>query len=144
MTAFFTTVRSLGAILPPDLLQRIVDRDPTLGGLTPESYHLGGETIGEATSRAWSKLQKAWAAFREAEAKLAESDLGTSLTRERWLLLLFQDLGYGRLQTAKAVEVGRKSFPISHAWGEHTPIHLVGCRVDIDKRTARVAGAAGA
>jgi SOS-response transcriptional repressor LexA len=144
VTAFFTTVRSQGAILPPDLLQRIVDRDPTLGGLTPESYHLGGETIGEATSRAWAKLQKAWTAFREAEARLAETDLGTSLTRERWLLLLFQDLAYGRLQTAKAVEVERKSFPISHAWGEHTPIHLVGWRVDIDKRTPRVAGAAGA
>ncbi len=143
MTAFFTTVRSQGAILPPDVLQRVVDRDPTLGGLSADSYHLGGETIGEATSRAWAKLQRAWAAFGEAEARLPETDLGTSLTRERWLLLLFQELGYGRLATARAVELGGKAFPISHAWGEHTPIHLVGCRVDLDKRTPRVAGAAG-
>jgi hypothetical protein len=32
--------------------------------------------------------------------RLPESDAGTTLTRERWLLILFQELGYGRLQTA--------------------------------------------
>ncbi|RRR68806.1 MAG: hypothetical protein EI684_17000 [Candidatus Viridilinea halotolerans] len=63
------------------------------------------------------------------------------LTRERWLLPLFQELGYGRLQIAKPVEVSSKSYALSHGW-EHVPIHLVGCRVDLDRRTPGVAGAA--
>ena len=36
----FITVRSEGAILPMDLLQRIAQGDPKLDGLTPESYNL--------------------------------------------------------------------------------------------------------
>jgi len=53
---------------------------------------------------------------------------------------LFSELGYGRLLTAKAIEVEGKSYPISHGW-RHAPIHLVGCCVELDIRTAGVAGA---
>jgi hypothetical protein len=60
--------------------------------------------------------------------------------RERWLLPLFSELGYGRLLTAKAIEVDGKSYPVSHGW-QHTPIYLVGCQVDLDRRAAGVAGA---
>jgi hypothetical protein len=71
---------------------------------------------------------------------LPENDLGTSITRERWLLPLFQELGYGRLVPAKAIEIEGKSYAISHGW-QNTPIHLVGLKVDLDKRTPGVAGA---
>lgn len=138
----FTTIRVEGTILPPDLLQLIADGDPGIEGLTPEAYHLGkGEKLNEAISRSWNRLLGAWAAFRAAADKLPEGDPGTSITRERWLLPLIQELGYGRLVAAKALEVGGQSYPISHGW-MYTPIHLVGFRVDIDKRTAGVAGAA--
>ncbi len=51
------------------------------------------------------------------------------------------ELGYGQLLTASTVEIEGKSYPISHAW-QHTPIHLVGFRTGLDKRTPGVAGAA--
>jgi methylase of polypeptide subunit release factors len=140
----FTTIRIEGAILPPDLLQRIADGDAGLEArsVSPESYHLAkGEKINEAINRAWNRVLGAWAAFRDASAKLAESDPGTTLTRERWLLPLFQELGYGRLATAKAIEIAGDAYPISHGW-QSTPIHLVGCHVDLDARTKGVAGAA--
>ncbi len=138
----FTTIRVEGAILPPDLLQRIADGDPDLEGLTPESYHLAkGEKINEAVNRAWNRLLGAWTSFRAAAEKVADTDPGTTVTRERWLLPLFAELGYGRLVGAKAIEVEGQSFPISHSW-MYTPIHLVGFHVDLDKRTAGVAGAA--
>lgn len=35
----FTKIHVEGAILPPDLLQRIADGDPGIGGLTPEAFH---------------------------------------------------------------------------------------------------------
>ncbi len=129
----FTTIRTEGAILPPDILNRIAAGDKDLGGLTEAAYHLTGEKFGEATNRAWNRLQAAWLNFQTAREKLAESDPGTSVTRERWLLPLFQLLDYGRLQTAKTEEVGGKQYAVSHAW-QHTPIHLVGCNVELDRR----------
>ena len=83
----------------------------------------------------------AWAIFKAARDKLPERETGTTLTRERWLLPLFSELGYGRLPIAKNIEGGGKSYPISHFW-QQTPIHLVGCGVDLDHMTRGVAGAA--
>jgi hypothetical protein len=133
----FPTIRTEGAILPADLLQRIAAGDSGLPGMTPASYHLiEGEKLNEATNRAWNRLQSAWASFRTAWDKLSATDIGVGTTRERWLLPLFQELGYGRLQPLKdAFTVQEKYYPISHAWG-HVPIQLSGCRMDLDKRAA--------
>jgi Eco57I restriction-modification methylase len=139
----FTTIRTEGAILPPDLLQRVAGGDNDLGGLKPADYHLfEGEPLNEAIVRSWNRLVGAWAAFGEARAKLPQGDLGTTITRERWLLILFDELGYGRLQPARAAEIEGKSYAASHSWGEHVPVHLVGCNVPLDRRSQGVAGAA--
>ena len=107
----FTTVRTEGGILPADLLQRIVSADKSLDGLTPENYHLApGEKINEAINRAWNRLQGSWESFRAAAEKLPTNDPGTSVTRERWLLPLFQELGYGRLRTAPAIDLDGKTY----------------------------------
>lgn len=138
----FITIHIQGAILPADLLRRIVTGDTSLGGLSPQDYHLGeGERLNDAINRSWNRLSGLWSHFRAASQALPDNDLGTTLTRERWLLPLFQELGYGRLQTARAIEIRRKSFPISHSWG-NIPVHLVGSRVDLDVKKAGVAGAA--
>ena len=138
----FSTVRSKKAILPIDLLQRIALLDPALDGLTPECYHLlKTERLNEAINHSWNRLLGAWAIFKAARDKLPERETGTTLTRERWLLPLFSELGYGRLPSAKNVEVHDQSYPISHLW-QQTPIHLVGCNVDLDHMTRGVAGAA--
>ena len=138
----FQTVKTEGGLLPADLLARIAAGDPAVGGLAPEAYHLAkSERLNEAANRAWNRLQGAWEGFKAGMAKLPESDAGTSLTRERWLLILFQELGYGRLQAAKAVEVGGKTYPVSHVW-QATPIHLVSFRQELDRRTPGARGAA--
>lgn len=138
----FTTIRTEGALLPAEILRRIVEGDRKLEGLDPESYHLEkSEKINEAVNRAWFRCLGAWRTFRAAAEKLPDSDTGTTLTRERWLLILFQELGYGRLLAAKAQEIGGNTYPISHIW-HHTPIHLVSFRQDLDRRTPGVAGAA--
>ena len=138
----FTTIRTEGALLPAEILRRIVEGDRTLEGLDPESYHLEkSEKINEAVNRAWFRCLGAWRTFRAAAEKLTDSDTGTTLHRERWLLTLFQELGYGRLLAAKAQEIRGNTYPISHIW-HHTPIHLVSFRQDLDRRTPGVAGAA--
>jgi len=48
----FTTIHTEGALLPADLLQRILDGDKSLDGLSPETYHLpAGEKLNEAHQR---------------------------------------------------------------------------------------------
>lgn len=137
----FATVRTEGGILPADLLARLAAGDQSLEGSKAEDYHLApGERINEAITRAWNRLTTAWANFRTASGRLSEGDAGTSLTRERWLLVLFQELGYGRLPTNKSSVINGKEYPISHLW-QQVPIHLVGFRVDLDRRTPGVAGA---
>jgi len=136
----FTTIQIDGAILPPDLLQRlIIAKD--IDGLNPESFHLlPNEKVNEAINRSWNRLTGAWQSFNKQRKILPESDKGTTLTRERWLLQLFRELGYGRLITSKPFEIESKTYSISHVW-QNTPIHLLSFKIDLDKRTPGVSGA---
>jgi hypothetical protein len=94
----FTTIRSEGALLPPDFLRQIAEGRDKIPGLTPEAYHLAGtERLNEAASRSWNRLLGVWAAFQAATRDLPATDPGIGITREKWLLPLFQELGYGRL-----------------------------------------------
>ncbi|MCD4784878.1 MAG: N-6 DNA methylase [Candidatus Eremiobacteraeota bacterium] len=137
----FTTIRTEGAILPVDVLARISRNDPDIKGLKPEDYHLAErEKINEAINRSWNRLVSVWKSFSNDREKLPDGVMGTTITRERWLLILFQELGYGRLLTSKAIDINEKSYPISHMWN-NAPIHLVGFRVNLDRRTKGVAGA---
>ena len=140
MKTSFTTVRTEGGILPADLLNKIVQRDASIGGVSEDSYHVSGEKLNEAISRSWNRLLGVWRAFDEAKTKLPETDFGTTLTREKWLLPLFEELRYGRLK-ARSFEIDGSIVPISHGW-ENVPIHLVGFRINIDRRTPGAAGAA--
>jgi len=137
----FNSIKSEGGLLPPDLLSKIVAGDRSIPGLSAENYHLEkDERVNEAISRSFVALLSRWRAFKSEMQNLPKSDLGTGFTREKWLLPLFQELGYGRLINQKADEIDGKTYPISHLWN-HTPIHLVGFRIDIDKKASGVAGA---
>jgi hypothetical protein len=137
----WTTIRTEGALLPADFLQRLA-AGKGVEGLSASDYGLDpGEKLTEAASRAWNRLQVAWETFQKTTASLPSTDPATTPTRERWLLPLFDALGYGRLATAKAIEIDGKAYPVSHGWGP-VPIHLVGRNVDLGTRTAGVAGAA--
>ncbi len=133
----FTTVKTEGGILPPDLLARIVGGQD-LKGLKPADYHLAPtERLNEAISRSWNRLLGVWQSFDDQRRSLPDHDRGTTLTRERWLLILFQELGYGRLPYVGKLTAGDADYPISHLWGA-TPIHLVTFRQPLDKRDPAV------
>lgn len=139
----FQTVRTEGGLLPPELLKRIAEGDSDLPGSAPSDYHLEETArLAEAVTRSWNRVLGAWTAFRDARAALGPGAPDAGPTRERWLLPLFQELGYGRLLAARGgVEVDGKPVPLSHLW-HRTPIHLVGFRTDIEGRTFGKAGAA--
>src|SRR5829696_1553408 len=123
----FTTIRTEGGLLPPDLLERIATGEG-LDGLDPEDYGLEkGERLNEAISRAWTHAQAHWASW---QATLdGPGETGISEARNQWLLPLFRELGYGRLiyhQAAEEIE-GRR-YQISHRAGEWDgapPVHSI-------------------
>lgn len=138
----FTTVRTEGSLLPADFLQRLLAPGSDIQGLRSEDYHLAGrERIDDAASRSWLRLVGAWSAFRDHLQRLSSDDAATTITREKWLYVLFSELGYGRLEAARGVVAEGKPYPISHVW-RHVPVHLVGANIDLDKRTRGAAGAA--
>ncbi|QIG46067.1 N-6 DNA methylase [Nocardioides anomalus] len=116
-----------------------------LDGLDGAAYHLGGESPREAAARVWTYLQGAYRRFRDDLAQLPDGDPAVGLTRERWLGLLLDQLGYGRVPAAHAggLTAGDKQYPVSHLAGQ-TPVHLLGWGVPLDTRSPGVAGAARA
>lgn len=145
MSGAFEAITVVGGVLPPALLGRI--QTGTLqdeSGLKPASYFLSGrETIGDASSRSWAYLRGAWQDWQDADAKKGTLGAGTGDARQRWLLILLRELGYGQVPAAGSDLRDRDRFPVSHLW-QSVPIHLLGPRVDLDKRNPGVEGAAKA
>jgi hypothetical protein len=137
--AAFPTVRSEGGLLPPDLLQRIVQLDAELGGFRPEDYGLQpGERLTEAISHDWRKVQNFWAAFQSATEDLPPAESGVSETREQWLLPLLRTLGYRPEFQREAEDIGNRRYFIPHRDGP-VLLHLVSFRQDLD-HAANAAG----
>jgi hypothetical protein len=138
------TVRTVGGLLPTDLLDRVAaGRD--LPGLSTADYQLpAGTSPREAANRAWTESLAAWQMFRTALAALPEGDRATTLTRERWLGVLLRQLGFNELHPTPAggIAADDRAFPVSHLDGA-IPIHLLGWNVaSLDQRSPGVAGAA--
>ncbi|MEO3847795.1 DNA methyltransferase [Streptomyces sp. B8F3] len=141
------TVATVGGLLPYDLLIRIKEgKEPS--GAKPADYRLfaKGESVRDAAERSWGYLCGVWAAYQDALARDgADDDTGVhavGLTTERWLLPLFEQLGFGTLAAVPAPGLpahdDTKDFPVSHAWA-HLPMHLTGWNVPLDTRTPHVA-----
>ena len=146
----FDTVRSEGGLLPPDLLTRVVESDPALGGLVPADYGLArGERLNDVTAQAWRRCQSAWVSFRDTTEQLQVAESGVTETREQWILPLFRSLGYGRLTFRGSAEViDDRPFPVSHRAGENEdapPVHIVSFRQNLDRGEGKrqVAGGLG-
>ena len=140
----FVSVRSVGGLLPSDLLREVAAGSRELDGTSAESYGLApGERLNDHITRSWNRLTSVWDAFNEYVQQRPENDAtATTLTRQRWLNPLFDELGFSGLPTARAREIDGKEYAISHQWGDSVPIHLLGAEVPIDRRSAGVPGAA--
>jgi len=151
--AAFRSVTLVGSVLPADAVTKAADL--ALPGQKPDDYQLTpGVTINAAAARAWADLTGAWQK-RETALQTAAGDGATRYTRERWLLPLLKELGYGQVPALPSgvdlpPGLGESSpahYPISHhlAWppGDPDPsaavaVHLLGNDIDLDKRTQGV------
>jgi hypothetical protein len=146
MSTVFQAISIVGGVVPPSLLGRIQSgevNDPK--SLDPASYHLmGTETVRDASSRSWGYLRSAWQSWRELDAKKRPDGqgAGTGDARQKWLLILLREFGYGQVPaTGGGLQAADTTYPISHRW-ESVPIHLLGPGVELDKRSVGVEGAA--
>ncbi|MEU1516875.1 DNA methyltransferase [Streptomyces sp. NPDC005811] len=138
------SVLTVGGLLPPDTLTRIRD-GKDVPGAHPSDYGLfaANDTVRDAAERSWSYLKGVWTAYQDALVKDGADrnrDIAAvGLTVERWLLPLFEQLGYGRLPDGPAEGLpsadGEKRFAVSHVW-QGVPIHLTGWNVALDGRGA--------
>ena len=139
----FQTVRSEGGLLPPDLLQRVLDPRSGLADTQREDYGLSpGERLNEAITHSWKRLRRHYGEFRVAASNLPEGEAGTGLANDRWSLPLLRELGFGFLSAA-GPEIGGRTYAIGRFFGP-VAVHLVSRGLSPDRRAAGQRGAAAA
>ena len=140
----FQTVRSEGGLLPPDLLQRVLDPRSALAGTRPEDYGLSpGERLNEAITHSWNRLRRHYGGFTAAAANLPGGEAGTGLTNDKWSLPLLREFGFGFLPVSAGPEIGGRAYAIGRFFGP-VAVHLVGRGLSLDRRAAGQRGAAAA
>lgn len=149
----FKAVRTVGTALPAEAIPRA--NELRMPGQSAEAYQLPpGMAVNGAIARAWEAMLASHRAWRAALDRLPDGDAATKLTRDKWLLPLLYELGWGRPDVVGgglAVPPGlgeteAPHFPISHrvSWPDAAspsawvPLHLVGAGIDLDTKTAGV------
>lgn len=128
-----------GGVLSTSVVRSLMERK--LEGAEAASYHIeDGYTLNEAIAEEWNHVRVSWRNLQKEKEKLG-AEPGAGVTRDKFLLPLFERLGYGRLAYVGGLEAGGERYSISHQWGD-VPIHLVGMDTDLDSRTEGRAGAA--
>ncbi|TXF87942.1 hypothetical protein FUA23_16955 [Neolewinella aurantiaca] len=142
MATNFPSVTIQGNVLTFDSLQQIaLGKDA--GNMPKQAARDYGfpseEALRQEIQRNWADALDQYGIFQRQLERLADGATGVSETRSRWLLPFLSLLGYDVRVTGKAQVIDERRYAISHALaaGEHGgfPLHLVGARQSLDKRT---------
>ncbi|MBD2471550.1 Eco57I restriction-modification methylase domain-containing protein [Nostoc sp. FACHB-145] len=136
MKTTLTALQIEGNLLAPDMTAQMLEG--SIKGQSPEDFGFNKtDKLADEIATAWGDAKAYWAAFQRALARLDENNAATSITRELWVVPLLQSLGYDPVYTANAEIVEGQTYAISHRAepGENKPpIHIIGCRLEVDKR----------
>jgi len=136
MKTTLTALQIEGNLLAPDMTAQMLEG--SIKGQLPEDFGFNKtDKLADEIATAWGDAKAYWAAFQRALARLDENNSATSITRELWAVPLLQSLGYDPVYIATAEVVEDKTYAISHRAepGENKPpIHIIGCRLEVDKR----------
>jgi hypothetical protein len=153
----FRYVRTIGTVLTAEALASASEL--RMPGQSAADYQLPPDmAVNAAVARTWDTMLAAHREWHKALEKLPEGDPAIKVTREKWLVPLLYELGWGRVEAVPAgleVEPGLGAttplhFPISHRWSHPdaanptawVPLHLLGAGVSLDTKTANVAARA--
>jgi hypothetical protein len=132
----FTSIRTVGGILPADMLRAIMAGGREVSASKPSDYHVAGSrtSVKDSAERHWSYLRGLW---RQVRADIGDGGDPTGLASENWLLPLFEEHGYGRLERVGAPGIpsddGTATFEVTHQW-RHLLVHLVPWSLDLERR----------
>ena len=138
----YPSIRIEGAILSPDVLDRLDD----LAGQRPADFGLEGTAkVKDEIARAWADAQDYWRIFqRKLESVRADSP-ATTETRQQWVLPLLGLLGYQLDFQPKSAEANGKLYPLSHRVANRggTVVHVTGYRdpAGLDRKAEQRSGA---
>ncbi len=131
----FPAIRIEGGLLGPDTLDQVLAGE--LPGQKPRDFGLDGRrTLTDEIASVFADARAQWEVFQHRLERLPESDLGTSVTRDAWMIPFLSLLGYELLYNPRAYEVDGATFAISHQAGEAEeapPVHIVGARQELGR-----------
>lgn len=142
-----TAIHIEGNLISADFIPEILGGE--IKGQQSQDFGLKAtDNLEDEIAFIWSEAKSRWAIFQGRLARLAEEDSATSLTREYWGIPLLELLGYQPSYQGKAEVIDNQTFAVSHRAGirenaelggeigeEMTPpIHVIGCRLTLEKR----------
>jgi len=133
--SMFPGIRIEGGLLGPDTLDQVLTGE--LPGQKPSDFGLDGRrTLTDEIASIFADARAQWELFQHRLERLPDSDLGTSVTRDAWVVPFLSLLGYELRYNARAYEVDGLTFAISHRAGEAEdapPVHIVGARQELGR-----------
>ncbi|MGX4653009.1 Eco57I restriction-modification methylase domain-containing protein [Micromonospora sp. SCSIO 07396] len=144
MALSYPAVQVVGGLLPGGVVQRIGEGDPDVPGIDPASYDLAAsESVRRLANAKYLYLRDTYLDFTKRRTRRSASV--ARLTRDEWLRPLLRELHYGDYEPlAGGIPVEERSFPVSHWWRRTVPMHLLPWHAELDRRTGRAGGPAGA
>ena len=135
MSSSFPSVRIEGGLLGPDLLDQLLAGD--LPGQRPADFGLDARrNLTDEIAATFADARALWTVFQHRRERLPETDPGTTVTRDAWMVPFLGLLGYEPRYNPRAYEVDGLTFAISHraAEAEDTPpIHVVGAGQELGR-----------
>lgn len=131
----FSSINIQGNIVSSEILDKIRSEEK-YKFQQPEAFGLARTaSLRDEIGLAWSVMRTHWQAYKKRLETLPKGDTGTSLTREKLILPLLNELGY-EVAIQRAQQIGGKSYAISHGASNRDlfPIHVMGYNDHLDKR----------
>jgi Eco57I restriction-modification methylase/MmeI, target recognition domain len=122
----YPSIRIEGAILAPDILERLEEAS----GQRPADFGMDrGGKVKDEIARAWADAQDYWRIFQRRIESLKPGAVGTTETRQQWIVPLLGLFGYQLEYQARGTVLNGKNYPISHRAANRadTPVHIQGC-----------------
>lgn len=136
--ATLPSIRIEGGLLGADLLDKITSGD--LPGQRAADLGIEGKrNLTDEIATAFADARAMWGVFQNRLSRLDDTDIGTSVTRDAWMVPFLGLLGYELRYNVRALEVDGLSFAVSHRAGESEdspPIHIVGARQELGRVAA--------
>jgi methylase of polypeptide subunit release factors len=134
----YPSIRIEGAILSPDIMERIEDLPGQKSG---DFGYDSSLKVKDEIARAWADAQDYWRIFQRKLETLKTDSPATTETRQQWVVPLLGLLGYQLEYQARGAELNGKVYSISHRATNRAqaPVQIVGYRepAGLDRKPER-------